>query len=128
MSMEYWFFGRLEFRDKAAVDAAKEFLDEEGYADDDDNLLGDDELQWSGTTLRVDARGSMPYSGFEISSGVLQAYALHASAGEVIALNVEDGVGERYRAADGDLEADHGDELEDDEVEQLRKEYGWNDG
>lgn len=126
MSMEYWFRGRLEFRDKAAIKAAKKFLSEEGYDDHDDNVLGEDELVWSGTTLTIDARGSMPYSSFEICGSLLAGYASHAASGELVVLNVEDGVGERFSAANGDLAKDNSEDLDDDEVEELREEYGWN--
>ncbi|NMB76438.1 MAG: hypothetical protein GYA21_15075 [Myxococcales bacterium] len=119
MSMEYWFKARLEFADKAAIKAARKELAEEGYQDHEDNLLCESELKWSGTVLEVDARGSMPYSCFEISSDVLRLYAQHATGGEALAINIEDGCGERHLAG-GEEE-----ELADEEVDALRKEYGW---
>ncbi|MGF1527389.1 MAG: hypothetical protein ACFCBW_11430 [Candidatus Competibacterales bacterium] len=125
--MEYWFRGHLEFNDQAAAEAAQKQLYEEGYEEEEDNLLRKEDFVWKGKELEIDKRGSMPYSCFGASSEVLAIYAQHATKGEVIALNVEDGVGERYHAADGSIEADHIEELSDDEVKALCKEYGWDE-
>ncbi|NUO54962.1 MAG: hypothetical protein HOV80_39490 [Polyangiaceae bacterium] len=119
MSIEVWFRGRLEFADDDAVDAANEELEDEGCNDTDDNEIKDD-LKWSGTVLTIDSRGSMPSSCYDISAMVLSIYARHAKSGEMLAVDIENGVGERYPAG-----SDGGDELEDDEVDELREEYGW---
>jgi hypothetical protein len=121
MTMEFWFKAKLTFADEAAIEAAKTDLAEEGYSDHEDNLLGETELKWVGTVLEVDSRGSMPYSCFEISSDVLRLFASSAVEGEALAINIEDGCGERYLAG-GEEE-----ELEDNEVEALRKTYGWHE-
>lgn len=117
--MEFWYRGQLRFRDRAAIDAARAALVDEGCAGHEDNLIGDDDLRWNGTLLEIDMRGSMPYACFEISTFALSVYAQHAETGEVIALNVEDGVGERLCA--GGEQA----ELDEDTVEALRRQYGW---
>jgi hypothetical protein len=118
MSIEVWFRGKLEFADEKAVAAAKAELAEEGCADSDDNMIKDD-LKWSGTVLTIDSRGSMPSSCYDISSFALSIYARHAKSGEMLAIDIENGVGERLPAGSD------GDELEDDEVDELREEYGW---
>ncbi len=117
--MEFWFRGKLEFADRASIDAANEELQAEGYVGHEDNLLSACDLVWTGTVLTIQSRGSMPYSCFQISSNALRVFAEHASSGEVVALNVEDGLGERYPA--GGEAKDIGDR----EVDALRNEYGW---
>src|SRR5262245_23121836 len=119
MSMEFWFRGRLEYSDQEAIDAVAEALAEEGCVGHEDNLLTEADLTWSGRTLTIELRGSMPYSCFEISSFVLSLYAQYATTGEVILLNVEDGYGERC------LAGGHSEDLGEDEVDVLRREYGW---
>ena len=42
MTMEYWFSGTLTFPDGAAIEAAREELDEEGFADSEDYVIQDD--------------------------------------------------------------------------------------
>jgi len=125
MSMEFWFRGRLEFRDMSAIANAKQALVEEGCEGHEDNLVGDDDLQWNGTVLTVESRGSMPYSCFEISSCVLRTFAQYAGKGDVVALNVEEGCGERYMAGDGNAAGGECVELNEDEIAGLRREYGW---
>jgi hypothetical protein len=119
MSMEYWFRGRLKFSGPDAIARAREVLAEEGCDDSDENLAEAD-ITWEGHELVIDARGSMPYACFETSWSVLGIYARYARDGEVVALNVEDGVGESMKAG-----SDDGDELSDEEVDELRAEYGW---
>jgi hypothetical protein len=119
MSMEFWFRGRLEYESQTAIDALAEALVEEGCVGHPDNLVTDDDLRWSGQTLTIESRGSMPYSCFDVSSFVLSLYAQHANRGEVIVLNVEDGLGERCLAGGA------AEELDEAEVERLRVEYGW---
>ena len=116
--MEYWLKGRLEL-DASGRKAAENELEEEGYAEDDDNLLGEEQLVWVGDVLTVDERGSGPYDCFDTSSMVLSIYARHAKSGEMLAINIEDGTGDRYPAGADSIE------LEDEEVDALRAEYGW---
>jgi hypothetical protein len=117
MSMKYWFRGELTFRDQAAIDAALEELATEGCVGHEDNAVTEADLRWNGRVLTVDMRGWMPYSCFEISSFVLSIYAQHAASGELIAFNLDDGVGSRLRAG-GEQ-----DDLKGDEIEALRREY-----
>jgi hypothetical protein len=115
MTMSYLFRARLRFRDAAAIEAAKAELAEEGCLHHPDNLLTGEDLRWNGLELVVDTDGSMPYSCFEISTDVLAVYARHASSGEAIAANTEDGVGERFPAGGGEPE-----ELEGAAIDALR--------
>ena len=57
MSIEFWLRGRLEFRDATAIGDAKQALAEEGCEGHEDNLLGDDDLKWTGTVLTVESKG-----------------------------------------------------------------------
>ena len=115
MTVSFLFRAKLQFRNPAAIDAARHELADEGYQDHEDNLLPEAELKWRGLELTVESSGSMPYSCFEISSGVLATYARHAATGEALAVNTEDGAGARYLPG-GKSEA-----LEDDEVAALRQ-------
>jgi hypothetical protein len=119
MTVEVWFKARLTFADAKAVSAAKAELKDEGCVGHADNLLTDEHLKWKGLTLEVQERWSMPYSCFEISSSVLNTYARHAKTGDALAINLEDGCGERYPAGDDGVE------LEEDEVDALREQAGW---
>jgi hypothetical protein len=119
--MEFWFTGRLDYRDQAAIDAARKALAEEGCAGHPDNLMTEERLHWAGTVLTIEYRGSMPYSCFEICSCVLRIYAEHATAGDVIVLDVEDGFGYRFVAGGSSDEV----ELDDQEIHSLRRAYGW---
>ncbi len=119
MSVEYWLKGRVTL-DAAGRKAAEAELDEEGF---DDAVLSEEGFVWSGDELTVDERGSSSYSDFDNSSCVLAIYARHAKTGELFAINIEDGTGERYPA--GSEEAI---ELDDAEVDALRAEYGWQSG
>jgi len=114
MTMSFLLRARLEFPNAEAIDAARQALVSEGYTGHADNTLEHTDLKWRGLTLTVELSGSMPYSCFDISSGVLATYALHAASGEALAVNTEDGVGERFLAG-GESE-----DLEDDEVDALR--------
>jgi hypothetical protein len=119
MSVATWFRGRLEFRDADAIARAKQELASDGCDRHEDNAIEESDLVWAGTVLTIDRRGWMPYSCFQISSHVLATYAEHASRGDIVALNVEDGYGERIVAGG------ESDELDEDEVEALRREHGW---
>lgn len=126
MSTEYWFRGELVFADAASVAAARAELHDGGYVGHEDNLVSDEALRWNGLTLTIDDRGSMPYAAFEISASVMSTWARHALSGEVLTVSIEDGHGERHRAGGaGDDGEEVDDELDDDEIEALRAEYGW---
>lgn len=112
-------------RDATAIRDAAQFLEDEGYVGHEDNVLGDEELRWAGNVLTVHSRGSMPHASFEICSDVLRLWAQYARDGDVVALNVEDGLGERYLAGNGDAAGGACIELGADEVAALRLAYGW---
>lgn len=117
MSMEYILYADLEFRDRAAIEAAESELESEGYASCEDNVLMAQDLVWTGTRLRIAMNGSMPYACFDIVQGVLAIYASHAAKGVAYAINTEDGVGERFGAGESESR-----ELEEDEVASLEAE------
>jgi hypothetical protein len=122
MGHEFWYRGHLEFKDQSAIDALRRNLEEDGYIGHEENPIEESDIIWSGRVATIDMRGSMPYSSFGIGSSMLGQYALHAAAGDVIALNVEDGYGERFVAGE------EGRDLEDEEIDRLTEEYGWNPG
>jgi hypothetical protein len=83
MSYNQRYVGELVFADAAALSEAVEKLETEEGCDWSECAFEREELQLTGTSLRIDIDGSFPASVFEISVFVLEYLGGYASSGLV---------------------------------------------
>jgi hypothetical protein len=120
MSADMFFYASLQFGDERAVKAAWQELEREGYQGHEDNLIAAD-LVRDGLEVSCRWDGSGPSSCFEITAGVLEVLARHASSGQAVALELEALWGYRYPGGYDVDDEDFDDELEEEEVEDLHR-------